>query len=168
MGAREARAKRELRIVEAFGRPLSDAGSIPAASIIERGPHAGEGLFFLQNLHLGRILRISDDVSGDNGRQRTIARTTSNWPFCAAASIGGQSLAILAGSPLRQVGVDVLLDRRQAALQRPAAGKPRSGPLCFPTVGSRSCTVHRSMRAFLSLRLSSLAIPGALFLASLR
>src|SRR2546428_584172 len=50
MGAWEARAKRELRIVEAFGRPLSDAGSIPAASIIERGPHTGEGLFFLQNL----------------------------------------------------------------------------------------------------------------------
>ena len=49
MGAREARAKRELRIVEAFGRPLSDAGSIPAASIIERGPHTGEGLFFCQD-----------------------------------------------------------------------------------------------------------------------
>ena len=33
MGGDEARSNRELRIVDAFGGPLSDAGSIPAASI---------------------------------------------------------------------------------------------------------------------------------------
>ena len=55
MGAREARAKRELRIVEAFGRPLSDAGSIPAAFIVERGPHTGEGLFLFA--HMKETLR---------------------------------------------------------------------------------------------------------------